>query len=141
MNKPKMVLYAGLGSLISVLIWSFIGGCHNAPDKTNDSLPAESASLEEETPALAEIEETMIEEGIVEEKTEAKVAVEKPPVDEPPVTELPSPEVRFHTVEKGDSLWAISRSCGVSLQAIQEANALDDPGSLSIGQKLRIPRI
>ncbi len=141
MKKPKMVLYVGLGSLVSVLIWSFIGGCHTATDKTKDSPPAESTSLEEESPALAEIEETMIEEGTVEEKTEAKMAVKPPPVDEPPVTELPSQEVRFHTVEKGDSLWAISRTYDISLQMIQEANALNDPGSLSIGQKLRIPRI
>jgi len=141
MKKPKMVMYAGLGALVTVLIWSFIGGCHTAPDKTNDSPPAEATSLEEETPSLTEIEETMIEEGIMEEKTEAKVAPENLPIDEPPATQSPSQEVRFHTVEKGDSLWAISRAYDVSLQAIEEANDLDDPGSLSIGQELRIPRM
>ncbi len=68
MNKPKMILYAGLGSLVSVLIWSFIGGCHTTPDQTKEPTRVESALIEKKAPAAVETEEALIEEGILEEK-------------------------------------------------------------------------
>jgi len=144
MNKTKMIMFAGLGSLVSVLIWSFIGGCHTAPDKTKETSRVEPASLSEEMPPAIETEKTVVEEmapaGEMEKETVAakEEAVAPKELPAPPAPEA-SAAGRVHTVESGDSLWAISRKYGVSVQKIQEANSLADPGRLTIGQQIRIP--
>ncbi len=144
MSKTKMILYAGLGSLVSVLIWSFIGGCHTAPDKTKETPRVQTASQDEEMPPAVETEETLVEEEVIPGDTakegDAVMEEEEVAVSKAPAAPAAPPSVeRFHTVVKGDTLWAISREYGVSVQAIQEANSLQDAGRLSIGQKLRIP--
>ena len=53
-------------------------------------------------------------------------------------------EPRFHTVEKGDTLWAVAEKTlgkGARYQEIFEANKpmLDDPDKIYPGQVLRIP--
>ncbi|MFH1039308.1 MAG: LysM peptidoglycan-binding domain-containing protein [PVC group bacterium] len=144
MNKTKMIMFAGLGSLVSVLIWSFIGGCHTAPEKPKETSRVEPASLSEEMPPAVETEETVIEEMAPagEREKEAVVAKEEAAgpkgLPAPPAPEA-APAGRVHTVGKGDTLWAISREYDVSVQKIQEANSIDDPGRLTIGQKIRIP--
>ncbi|NCC26492.1 MAG: LysM peptidoglycan-binding domain-containing protein, partial [Deltaproteobacteria bacterium] len=44
-----------------------------------------------------------------------------------------------YTVGKGDSLWAISKKFGASVDSIAKANGLKKSSTLSIGQKLYIP--
>jgi LysM repeat protein len=44
----------------------------------------------------------------------------------------------IHTVAKGDSLWAISRKYGVSVDALKKANGMTKD-TVVIGQKLQIP--
>ena len=44
-----------------------------------------------------------------------------------------------YTVEKGDSLWKVSRKFSVSRQAIADANGISPDDWLKIGQKLTIP--
>jgi LysM repeat protein len=46
----------------------------------------------------------------------------------------------IHTVVKGDNLLAISYEYDVSLQALIEANTIENPRLLQIGQRLLIPR-
>lgn len=53
-------------------------------------------------------------------------------------TALP-PGVTLHTVSSGETLGAIARRYGVSIQALVDANDLANPDSLSIGQQLVIP--
>jgi nucleoid-associated protein YgaU len=58
----------------------------------------------------------------------------------------PASEPKFHTVEKGDTLWAISEKAygdGSKYQMIFEANTpmLDHPDKIYPGQVLRIPYI
>ncbi|MEM6615243.1 MAG: peptidoglycan-binding protein LysM [Pseudomonadota bacterium] len=65
-------------------------------------------------------------------------------VEEAIETEAAEPESQFHTVEKGDSLWAIATKFygnGSKYNAIFEANKpmLSDPDKIYPGQKLRIP--
>jgi hypothetical protein len=52
----------------------------------------------------------------------------------------PSGGVRYHTIKPGDTLWEISRSYNVSVEAIKKANGLagDNP-TLIVGKKLVIP--
>lgn len=44
-----------------------------------------------------------------------------------------------HVVKPGDTLWSIARANDTTVEAIREANGMDDE-KLSLGQKLRIPR-
>ena len=44
-----------------------------------------------------------------------------------------------YTVQAGDTLFSIARSFGVTVEALQQANAIADPSLLAIGQTLVIP--
>lgn len=69
---------------------------------------------------------------------EADAMPEDETSDSPVSTELP-PGVTIHTVVSGDTLGAIARRYGVSIQALIDANNLTNPDRLSIGQQLIIP--
>ncbi|MBP5357642.1 MAG: LysM peptidoglycan-binding domain-containing protein, partial [Treponema sp.] len=45
----------------------------------------------------------------------------------------------IYTVEKGDSLWGISRKYGVTVKDLCDANSISENGILSIGKKLIVP--
>lgn len=67
-------------------------------------------------------------------------------VDEAIVVAANAPEAAFHTVEKGDTLWAVSEKAygnGAKYQAIFEANKpmLSHPDKIYPGQVLRIPAL
>jgi LysM repeat protein len=142
MKKPKMLLYLCAGSLVTVLIWSFVGGYQTTPNKEIEPDPdVEISSPETVTEAVAEsvdTKEIMIEEGIIENEVVA-LKESKPPVKEVPQVLAEEQDEIVHVIDKGDTLWAISRTYGVPVTAIQEANGIEDAGSLSIGQKLKIP--
>lgn len=44
-----------------------------------------------------------------------------------------------YVVQDGDTLWSISRTCGVSVASLQQSNGLNKNSKLSVGQKLYIP--
>lgn len=44
-----------------------------------------------------------------------------------------------HTVQKGDSLWKISRNYGVTISALAEANGISKDAVIKVGQELTIP--
>jgi len=46
----------------------------------------------------------------------------------------------IHVVQAGDTLGAIAKQYGVTVEALQEANAISDPNRLQIGQELIIPK-
>ncbi|NPV08836.1 MAG: LysM peptidoglycan-binding domain-containing protein [Anaerolineae bacterium] len=60
------------------------------------------------------------------------------PTPTPPPTATPVPIT--YTVEAGDTLSAIARAQDVSLQALIEANDIEDPNRIRVGQVLIIPR-
>jgi tetratricopeptide (TPR) repeat protein len=47
----------------------------------------------------------------------------------------------FHTVEEGDTLYAIANHYGSSVELIVEANGIDDVLALAIGTRLRLPML
>ena len=52
----------------------------------------------------------------------------------------PSTAPVIHLVQAGDTLGAIARQYGVTVEALQEVNAISDPTRLQIGQELIIPQ-
>lgn len=45
----------------------------------------------------------------------------------------------YHVVEKGETLYRISRAYGVSLGVIARANDIKDPSQINVGQRIIIP--
>ena len=77
-----------------------------------------------------------------EESTPTPVATE--PIVQPsptPVAEPPTPQVEetIHVVKAGDTVSELAATYGVTMQAIIDANSLENPNNLSIGQELIIP--
>jgi len=67
-----------------------------------------------------------------------------------PVSSVPAPAISFysgfktptsvtHIVGPYETLWRISKTYGVDMNSIMQANQLSDPGQLKEGQKLTIP--
>jgi len=52
---------------------------------------------------------------------------------------LPKGDI-LYAVEKGDTLYKISDRHGCSLELLMEANGIEDPHNLSVGQEIWIPR-
>lgn len=59
------------------------------------------------------------------------------PSDTPTPTVTPTPVI--YVIRKGDTLLAIARQFGVTVQAIQQTNGISDPRRLRIGQEIIIP--
>ncbi len=60
------------------------------------------------------------------------------PAPTPTVTPTPTPVI--YVVQKGDTLIDIAKQYGITVEALQEANAITDPRRLRIGQELVIPQ-
>ena len=58
----------------------------------------------------------------------------------PTATPTLTPTPIIYIVQAGDNLLGIARQYGVTVEALQEANAITDPRLLQIGQELVIPR-
>lgn len=52
-----------------------------------------------------------------------------------------SAEELIHILQKGETLYGISRKYNVSPSALMSFNNIDDPGKLKTGQKLKIPNV
>ena len=50
------------------------------------------------------------------------------------------PQVLTYTVAAGDALSIIARDNGITTQALAEANGIDDPAKIFVGQELEIPK-
>lgn len=61
------------------------------------------------------------------------------PVAQPPATP-PAPSAQEYEIKKGDTLGAIAKRTGRSVEAIAKENKIADPNKISAGQKIRIPQ-
>lgn len=72
--------------------------------------------------------------------TPTPVATPSPTVAPTPVPATPTPvPVTVYVVQEGDTLAAIAQQFGTTVEAIQAANGIEDPNTISIGQELVIP--
>lgn len=80
-------------------------------------------------------------------KIPAKAAGPTAPVPtptQPPVGNSPAqsnPNGQIHTVQGGETLTSIAAKYGTTVAAIQASNSLENPHSLTVGQKLIIPPV
>jgi murein DD-endopeptidase MepM/ murein hydrolase activator NlpD len=51
------------------------------------------------------------------------------------------PNGAYYVVQEGDSLWDIAARFGTTLEDLERANGLSDPGQISIGDRLVIPSL
>ena len=56
-----------------------------------------------------------------------------------PTPAPPPPQTQTYVVQEGDTLAAIAQRFGTTTQALQQANGIDDPNQIVIGQVLVIP--
>jgi murein DD-endopeptidase MepM/ murein hydrolase activator NlpD len=52
---------------------------------------------------------------------------------------LASAEETIHVIQKGDTIYSLARTYGVSSRDIQNLNSIDDPDRIQAGQRIRIP--
>lgn len=62
-----------------------------------------------------------------------------PPSPASSTVNIAGPSIKIHTVQKGESLWAISRRYNVSVDDLYKANGLNKSSILKIGQQIKIP--
>jgi murein DD-endopeptidase MepM/ murein hydrolase activator NlpD len=55
--------------------------------------------------------------------------------------QTPEPAAPYYVVQPGDSLWSIAALFGVSLDDLQQANAIDNVAQISAGMQLVIPGV
>lgn len=55
------------------------------------------------------------------------------------MTQFHTPQDIYHVVGPSETLWRISKTYGVDVQSILEANQLEDPTKINNGQRLLIP--
>ena len=82
--------------------------------------------------------------GELQEKSTASrpapVAVQKPVAPVAPVSPKPaaSPEKRYHTVQKGETLSGVGAKYGISVEELRKLNNLPANKSIRVGQKLLV---
>jgi LysM repeat protein len=70
---------------------------------------------------------------------ETPVVPEPEDEPEPTPTPAPTPTEQVYVVQQGDTLWGIAQEFGTTVDAIVEANDIDDPEQIFPGDELVIP--
>ena len=71
-------------------------------------------------------------------RTTQAAAAPRPPVAKPKPRPAPKPVVRYHTVKRGDTLYALARKYKTSVAALKAKNGLRSD-IIGIGKRLRLP--
>ncbi len=113
-------------------------------------VPAENnlAPVDEDVVSPQSVQKQTVEPVVEPKKVEtpvAKSAAVVVPVTEPEKVEAPAAEVKsaepqvvYHTIAAGESLYGISRKYGVTVDQLQQWNHLASPDKIGMGDKLKI---
>ncbi|MGB2693713.1 MAG: polysaccharide deacetylase family protein [Dehalococcoidia bacterium] len=115
-----------IGGVLAIFALASCGG------GGSDGAPSATASLEPTTFATSTAVVTAPAEG-TSSPTETPAAPAATATTKPPSTTT-------YEVQPGDTLYAIARRFGVTVNALAAANGLADPSQINVGQVLRIPK-
>jgi LysM repeat protein len=135
MKNKNLVLFIGVGFIVTIAIWGFVGGCGTINDhlKTGPvkALPPDQEPLRAEpVPVKGEI----VAEGPIFEKNPV-VAMPKEEQKTSSKVESGKAVRQTYIVQQGDTLWKVSKKFNVSVQSIKDLNSLKSD-NISIGQSL-----
>lgn len=109
-----------------------------ATDSATDSATVNTTS-ETLTDTVADV--APVTPAVPEKAAPAPKAVKEKPKATPKKSESRSKsKTKTHTVAKGETLWKIAKSNGISVEQLQKANGLNSKSKIRPGQKLKIPR-
>lgn len=109
MRNNNLILFVGVGFIVTTIIWGLVGGCGTT---------RQYDVKDEET------------------KRTQSIDTKKPEKNQNKDIELEG--VEEYIVEPGDSLWGISKRYGIPIAEIKKASSLDGD-NIYVGQKLMIP--
>ena len=139
--EKKNVILIGVGVLIVVLIFIFFG--NSGKDKSAETLAQMEQKLAaiEQKITLLEKQQEDLASGPVKSLAERVEMLEKRPAEKPKLPAAPkaqavSPAKRYHEVKKGETLTAIAKKYGLSIEELRRMNKLSPKATLSAGQKL-----
>jgi len=111
LSDKNLIVFIGIGFIVTVLIWGFVGGCGTT------SIHYKAVKSSSETGSIT--------------REDAKPASGKESSD------ISDGKI-IYIVKPGDTLWEISRNFKISLSSIKKMNKLDKD-TIAIGQKLILP--
>ncbi len=111
-------------------------GCSRAMKSTTPDVAADESTLGQQAALPAVPGTAASTDGLTPATPTATTTT---PVTAPVATTPPQPATRAYAVKRGDSLWKIAKTEGVSIAELANANNLTKTSTLQIGQKLQIP--
>jgi LysM repeat protein len=142
--RPLSLLAAGAGILAVGIGTAVVAGAIKTPalvavDATPSSSPSAAStprptSTLRPTPSATPSPTPAVTPGVTPIQTP-----EPTPVPTAAPTPAPPSAPRTYTVQQGDTLAAIAQRFGTTTEALQQANGIDDPNQIVIGQVLVIP--
>lgn len=138
MSFRRMIPFLLLNVLVSatvvlVILWWWDG---RSPQSFIDSPGIQGEA------ALAELLPPQPDDGLQPTEQPAADEVEEDTTGETAVETAGNPSgEKVHVVRAGDTVGRISNQYGVAIEAIMEANGMDNPNFLSVGQELIIPNL
>lgn len=156
MKNKNLVLFIGVGFIVTVAIWGFVGGCGTnsinlktgsiKTDVSNSTVSGKSQLKVEQKGATGQVHSnengSSAEGPIFDTDSATSTAAKIPAVGEVPseTASTGSQARQTYIVTQGDTLWKISKKFGVPVESIKAANNMRND-SLTVGHSLIIPGV
>jgi LysM repeat protein len=117
---------------------------NEALKQENQTLTRQVQTLRQENQALADKAQELEEEVADLEKTadtQKRAAVEKKTPGAQPGAGGETARGFYHRVKRGETLYQIGRTYGVSYRDLARANNIRNPSQIKVGQQILIPRV
>lgn len=139
MKNKNLILFIGVGFIVTIALWGFVGGCGTTGSQVKKEISKiEQAKTETQVSGVSKEIDSSAEGPILEQSSGQKELLKSQTASEPVLSRSGGQARQTYVVTQGDTLWKISQRFGVSVANIKEANNLKSD-SLSVGQSLIIP--